>query len=146
MDEKEDIEINQCSRTSGNILRIYPSSHVDFLDCVNPPITYDELIHDFHSSIFDDFETSQQLEKHTNPVFDIIGNEIFDSEKCVICFENYTNILLGDCRHKCVCSDCADKLEDKKCPICRQLTTKFYLLSPLKKIEEKNPYNLDVLD
>ncbi|XP_055024274.2 E3 ubiquitin-protein ligase NEURL3-like [Misgurnus anguillicaudatus] len=52
---------------------------------------------------------------------DNTGTEAFDSEDCVVCYSEKTNILLS-CGHKCVCTPCATKIYElsRTCPLCRQ--------------------------
>lgn len=42
---------------------------------------------------------------------------------CKICFKNKSNIVFDTCGHKCCCEDCADKLNNNKCIMCRKLTS-----------------------
>ena len=42
-----------------------------------------------------------------------------DDTSCVICLTQLRTHAFTPCGHKCVCKDCADKITDKKCPICR---------------------------
>lgn len=40
---------------------------------------------------------------------------------CVICRENPKNVLLLGCRHLCVCSECGQRDDLDRCPLCREI-------------------------
>lgn len=42
---------------------------------------------------------------------------------CKICFKNKSNVVFDVCGHKCCCEECAEKLTDDKCIMCRKSTT-----------------------
>jgi hypothetical protein len=50
-----------------------------------------------------------------------------DEEKCSVCIQRAKDVVLAPCGHKCVCSECLNRLQSKvtprayrnKCPICR---------------------------
>ncbi|KAG7160025.1 Mitochondrial E3 ubiquitin protein ligase 1-like [Homarus americanus] len=46
------------------------------------------------------------------------GHDLPESLMCVVCC-GLRDVLLMPCRHVCVCSDCALKLEPRVCPVCR---------------------------
>nr|XP_053641043.1 mitochondrial E3 ubiquitin protein ligase 1-like [Cherax quadricarinatus] len=46
------------------------------------------------------------------------GNDLPESLMCVICC-GIRDVLLVPCYHVCVCSECAQKLEPRACPVCR---------------------------
>jgi hypothetical protein len=46
---------------------------------------------------------------------------VYQSEDCVVCLENNTNILFYSCGHSCVCDKCSPGLD--KCPLCRSRIT-----------------------
>ena len=49
------------------------------------------------------------------------NNEIKKEEYCCICLDNEPeNTYL--CGHNCICNDCYEKIEDKKCPLCREIS------------------------
>lgn len=41
-----------------------------------------------------------------------------DSLMCLIC-SGLRDILLLPCKHICICGECYQKLDPKKCPVCR---------------------------
>jgi len=45
-----------------------------------------------------------------------------DSNRCVICMDEPSNVLILPCRHLCLCEDCSRSLisNQNKCPICRE--------------------------
>jgi E3 ubiquitin-protein ligase MUL1 len=45
---------------------------------------------------------------------------------CVICYENPRELVIVDCGHVCMCSDCYEMMpiNPKKCPICRREFTR----------------------
>jgi hypothetical protein len=42
-----------------------------------------------------------------------------NSDECPICTINQTDIILMPCGHKCICDECYNLLENKRCPICK---------------------------
>lgn len=40
--------------------------------------------------------------------------------RCGVCNENVRNVILKPCLHLILCSVCFDKLQEKKCPVCRK--------------------------
>jgi hypothetical protein len=40
-----------------------------------------------------------------------------NSDECCVCMERAASVILEPCRHKCLCSMCANQLQ--QCPICR---------------------------
>ncbi|XP_045595411.1 mitochondrial E3 ubiquitin protein ligase 1 [Procambarus clarkii] len=46
------------------------------------------------------------------------GNDLPESLMCVVCCD-LRDVLLMPCRHVCVCSECARKLNPRACPVCR---------------------------
>lgn len=46
------------------------------------------------------------------------GNDLPESLMCVVCC-GLRDVLLVPCRHVCVCSECALKLNPRVCPVCR---------------------------
>lgn len=46
-------------------------------------------------------------------------------EQCVICLTNKKNVCYDQCRHLCICSECAKAVKDMKCPICRKNSNTF---------------------
>jgi len=44
--------------------------------------------------------------------------------RCTVCLDNPREVLLQNCGHVCVCSDCVSRIRfggDNRCPICRKL-------------------------
>lgn len=51
--------------------------------------------------------------------------KIFMSDvKCSICYENINNVILLPCKHFCVCKDCYLKMDEKRCPNCKDHISK----------------------
>ena len=44
---------------------------------------------------------------------------------CVVCLENPREVVLVDCGHVCLCTDCLQSLPNRNCPICRRPFTSF---------------------
>merc|ERR1719309_516328 len=42
--------------------------------------------------------------------------------RCTVCLDKPREVLIQNCGHVCLCSDCSARLrrEDNKCPVCRQ--------------------------
>lgn len=84
-----------------------------------------------------------------NDEFTVI--KAYQEETCIICFENYVNILIVNCSHQSICSVCLEGLKKKECPICREKIGKVLLVSDLKKIpegkrgEQKLPADFEML-
>ena len=47
--------------------------------------------------------------------------KVFPHDHCVICLDDETkpDMIFCQCGHSCCCSNCAGKLKDSKCPMCR---------------------------
>jgi len=61
--------------------------------------------------------SNQPVENVNESMIDSKNNTV----ECCICFEALTNkIALVPCGHTTFCSECIDKLREKKCPICMQ--------------------------
>lgn len=43
---------------------------------------------------------------------------------CCCCLENKPNVIFSKCAHRVICSNCASKIFNKRCPICKQISTK----------------------
>ncbi len=52
----------------------------------------------------------------------LLENEA-DLNKCIICFEEYRNILLEPCNHLVCCESCISKLSN--CPMCQKIFSKY---------------------
>ena len=53
----------------------------------------------------------------------IMSEDIFKSDKCLICLNNLPNVLFCNCGHLCICKEC-DKLESLNiCPVCKTENT-----------------------
>lgn len=57
---------------------------------------------------------SAQVEAYHNQV----EKELRDRALCVVCYTGHKEIVFYPCKHKSVCSACAEKLTE--CPICRK--------------------------
>ncbi|XP_071110963.1 mitochondrial ubiquitin ligase activator of nfkb 1-like isoform X1 [Haliotis cracherodii] len=48
------------------------------------------------------------------------------NQQCVVCLSSRRSVIIMDCRHVCVCSNCAERLPSpKKCPVCRRYVQQF---------------------
>ena len=45
-------------------------------------------------------------------------DKLLDTYRCTVCYKNPKNIILHNCFHFCLCSECLGKLD--QCPICRK--------------------------
>jgi hypothetical protein len=56
--------------------------------------------------------------------------KIYNTNECLICLENKTNIIFDKCMHQCYCLECYDEFiknnEVLKCPLCRNFYNKIY--------------------
>lgn len=64
-------------------------------------VTYDPRIHSFVA------------------MNDVFGINKSDQSECVICLSEPKRVMIGPCRHVCVCSECYRSFTAQKCPICR---------------------------
>lgn len=69
----------------------------------------------------DEIETSNKIKIN----YELKGN-LFDTEDCVICFENKTDLICDPCLHKVYCNECYNINYIKKCPICRENILRVY--------------------
>ncbi|KAE8748907.1 hypothetical protein FOCC_FOCC004312 [Frankliniella occidentalis] len=46
------------------------------------------------------------------------GEELPDSQLCIVCKENPKEVVLLPCGHVCICEDCSEDISDL-CPVCR---------------------------
>ncbi|KAK4875769.1 hypothetical protein RN001_012191 [Aquatica leii] len=51
------------------------------------------------------------------------GDEMSDSQLCVVCKANPREVILLPCGHVCLCEDCSDEILEL-CPICREVIEK----------------------
>ena len=54
---------------------------------------------------------------------EVASSNLEDERVCVICRENPKSVLLMNCRHLCVCSDCGHLDVLVQCPLCREHIT-----------------------
>ena len=54
---------------------------------------------------------------------ELASSNLEEERVCVICRENPKNVLLMNCRHLCVCSDCGHLAVLVHCPLCREIIT-----------------------
>tara|TARA_Y100000992_G_C20885110_1_gene313640 strand:+ start:86 stop:439 length:354 start_codon:yes stop_codon:yes gene_type:complete len=47
--------------------------------------------------------------------------EILNNLMCKICMENISDCIINPCKHFVCCEKCMNKLEDNKCPMCREI-------------------------
>ena len=48
-----------------------------------------------------------------------VGSDDNNANLCVVCLERPKEVILLNCGHVCLCTNCVPLLFDKKCPICR---------------------------
>lgn len=49
---------------------------------------------------------------------DAVGS-LSGTPQCVVCLTNAVEVLLLECGHLCLCTDCCEQITDNICPICR---------------------------
>ena len=54
---------------------------------------------------------------------ELASSNLEEERVCVICRENPKSVLLMNCRHLCVCSDCGHLAVLVHCPLCREIIT-----------------------
>ena len=83
---------------------------------------------------------SQKLKKH-NYFFEL--KDIYDGTgangKCVICYTNNRNTIFVNCRHSCCCQNCANALNPKVCPLCKNVIQDIIFL--YKDLDNNNKIN-----
>ena len=83
---------------------------------------------------------SQKLKKH-NYFFEL--KDIYDGAgangKCVICYTNNINTIFVNCRHSCCCQNCANALNPKVCPLCKNVIQDIIFL--YKDLDNNNKIN-----
>jgi hypothetical protein len=72
----------------------------------------------------DDEDSEKYSEKYNKKYSDRDSNKNSDQEEhddglCVVCMDNPYNVVFVKCGHICACEECAKKLPDKQCPVCR---------------------------
>lgn len=48
-----------------------------------------------------------------------ISETLEDEYKCIICYSVAKNVIFKPCLHLAICTICYEKLERKKCPVCK---------------------------
>ena len=54
---------------------------------------------------------------------ELASSNLEEERVCVICRENPKSVLLMNCRHLCVCSECGHLSVLVHCPLCREIIT-----------------------
>ena len=49
-------------------------------------------------------------------------------DECMVCYDLKSNVVILDCRHCCICTDCIQRLRDSRCIVCRHRFNKFLYL------------------
>jgi hypothetical protein len=49
-------------------------------------------------------------------------------DECMVCYDLKSNVVILDCRHCCICTDCMQRLRDCRCIVCRHRFNKFLYL------------------
>jgi hypothetical protein len=65
--------------------------------------------------------------KQSNTTTTNSNDELLLNFYCVICFENFRDVVFLECKHSCVCSKCDTILieaNNNNCPICQQIITR----------------------
>jgi hypothetical protein len=81
-------------------------------------------------------DTNQIISPYTNfnklaEMIDIIlnhGLKYNNEEVCCCCLGAKPNIIFSTCSHKVLCSDCVEKLGNKRCPLCKKNYTTYLKL------------------
>ena len=79
-------------------------------------IEYDEI-----TTTHTEIEYEDANEETNQPT--ILAEPIFKCIDCVICLTNISNVLVCDCGHICICSECDILKCLDACPICRAKST-----------------------
>ena len=56
-----------------------------------------------------------------------VQNEL-DKVTCCMCLENERDVVFESCKMCCVCHDCVEKIDPKKCPLCRKQFTDYDII------------------
>jgi hypothetical protein len=49
-------------------------------------------------------------------------------DECMVCYDLRSNVVILDCRHCCICTECMQRLRDSRCIVCRHRFNKFLYL------------------
>lgn len=107
-----------------------------FYQSANQRITYDFLFVEtekLYKSLYWSTVTSFRLHEEWNDMHTMLKegqskmqNVLSISEnktipKCCVCMENNVNLFFIPCGHCCCCHECHSKMEQNKCPVCREV-------------------------
>ena len=63
------------------------------------------------------------LDECVKNLFTPLLKNVFNSDTCVACLEEKTNMIIYSCGHSCLCGECCEKID--KCPLCREVVFAF---------------------
>ena len=63
------------------------------------------------------------LDECVKNLFTPLLKNVFNSDTCVACLEEKTNMIIYSCGHSCLCGKCCEKID--KCPLCREVVFAF---------------------
>jgi len=69
---------------------------------------------DYVIKLFENREKRKRKYNVREPV-----EKTIDEDLCVICQDNGKSVVILNCRHLCLCGECANNKSLKKCPLCR---------------------------
>ena len=49
-------------------------------------------------------------------------------DECMVCYDAQSNVVILDCRHCCICTECMRRLRDSRCIVCRHRFNKYLYL------------------
>eukprot|EP01084_Bolivina_argentea_P155152 270401_1 len=64
-------------------------------------------------------ELETKLKNGLNVIYEVKEKLYKSRFYCILCEKNQKNVLINQCNHFVLCSECEKKLEPRKCPICR---------------------------
>lgn len=98
---------------------------------INPYFRHGETIKpeeykDFY--IKTEFSKSDGLKKLTIAISNLMKLSVQnDEDVCCCCLGEKPNVVLDGCGHLVLCSNCINKISNKRCPICKQKYTNYFL-------------------
>lgn len=83
----------------------------------------DERIFDIPEDDYDALDNSDDDEQKNLPFHPVPSSPISNEHirnACCTCLNTTATHMFVPCGHLCICNDCEQRLEDKKCPLCRE--------------------------
>ena len=96
--------------------------HKDSFTYITPSKPFNIEISANFRRIEDYIDYSNDDEEYDEAIV-INTSQIFKLEECVICLSTNPNILFCNCGHLCLCKECNEIKNLKKCPICKTKNT-----------------------